>query len=65
MAHALRKALQLIQSRPATKVIDGYSLLLREVLKGDAGALDALGSMLTYGVGIGMTPCLPLAAACY
>ena len=65
MAHSLQKAIRLIESRPATKVIDGYSLLLREILRGDAGALDALGSMLTYGVGTGMNRCLPLAAACY
>src|SRR5262245_44852603 len=65
MAHSLQKAFRLIESRPATKVIDGYSLLLREPLKGDARALDAPGSMLTYGAGTGMTRCLPLAAACY
>jgi TPR repeat protein len=65
MAHSLQKAFRLIESRPATKVIDGYSLLLREILRGDVGALDALGSMLTYGVGTGMNPCLPVAAACY
>jgi uncharacterized protein len=65
MAHSLQKAYRLIESRPAVKVIDGYSLLLREILKGDAGALDALGSMLTYGAGTGMNRCLPLAAACY
>lgn len=65
MAHSLHKAFRLIESRPATRVIDGYSLLLREILKGDAGALDALGSMLTHGAGTGMNRCLPLAAACY
>jgi uncharacterized protein len=65
MAHSLQKAYRLIEGRPAAKVIDGYSLLLREILRGDAGALDALGSMLTYGAGTGMDRCLPLAAACY
>jgi uncharacterized protein len=65
VAHSLQKAFRLIESRPANRVVDGYSLLLREILKGDAGALDALGSMLTSGAGTGMDRCLPLAAACY
>jgi uncharacterized protein len=65
MPHSLQTAFRLIESRPAARVIDGYSLLLREILRGDAAALDALGSMLTYGAGTGMNRCLPLAAACY
>ena len=35
----------------------------RRILRGDAAALDALGSMLTYGVGVERSP--RVAAACY
>jgi uncharacterized protein len=65
MARSLAKAFRSIQSRSRGKVVQGYALLLEGIFRGDAAALDAFGSMLTYGVGIGIERSLPLAAACY
>jgi TPR repeat protein len=56
-------ALRALESKSAQRVVDGYAYLLRRVLRGDAIALDAIGSMLTYGVGVEPNP--RLAAACY
>jgi hypothetical protein len=35
MVHSLHKAFRLIESRPAARVLDGYSLLLVEILRGE------------------------------
>ena len=59
----MRQALESIQSNTPRGIIEGYTFLLGQVLGGDAAALDALGSMLTYGVGVNRN--LRLAAACY
>lgn len=56
-------AFRAIRSHNARRVVDGYAHLLVRVLGGDAAALDALGSMLTYGVGLEKD--LRLAAASY
>jgi TPR repeat protein len=63
MVRAMRQALRLIQSDSAQRIVDGYARLLRCILRGDAAALDALGSMLTYGVGVAKNA--RLGAACY
>lgn len=63
MVHTMRQALRSIQTNSARDIVDGYAFLLRRVLRGDAAALDALGSMLTYGVGVEKNA--RLAAACY
>lgn len=56
-------AVRSIETNLGDGVLDGYTFLLRRVLRGDAAALDALGSMFTYG--IGSDPNLRLAIACY
>jgi uncharacterized protein len=63
MVRTMSQAFRLIQGDSARGIVDGYALLLRRILRGDADALDALGSMLTYGVGVERN--LRLAAACY
>lgn len=63
MVRTMSQALRSIQSDSAQGIMDGYAFLLRRVLRGDAVALDALGSMLTYGVGAKKNA--PLAGACY
>jgi TPR repeat protein len=63
MVRTMRQALGLIQGDSAQGIVDGYAFLLRQVLRGDTAALDSLGSMLTYGVGVECN--LRLAAACY
>lgn len=55
------RAVREIMSASSGEVASGYTRLLKRVLDGDAIALDALGSMLTYGPAPGAT----LAAACY
>jgi TPR repeat protein len=59
----MSQALRAVQAKSEQKVVDGYAFLLSRILHGDAAALDALGSMLTYGVGLEKSP--RLAAACY
>lgn len=63
MVRTMRQALGSIQSDSAHRIVDGYAFLLHRILRGDTAALDALGSMLTYGVGVERN--LRLAAACY
>jgi hypothetical protein len=63
MVRTMSEAFRSIGSNSAQGVVDGYAFLLRRILHGDAAALDALGSMLTYGVGVEKNP--RLAAACY
>src|SRR5687768_9547630 len=63
MVRTMRQALRSIQGDSAQGIVDGYAFLLRRILRGDTAALDALGSMLTYGVGVERN--LRLAAACY
>jgi len=62
MVRTMRQALRLIQSDSPQGIVDGHALLLRRILRGDAAALDALGSMLTYGV---VEKNARLATACY
>jgi TPR repeat protein len=45
------------------RIVDAYAFLLRAILRGDGGAMDGLGSMLNYGVGVEKDA--RLAAACY
>src|SRR5437660_6760070 len=63
MTRTMRMALRSIRSDVAQGIVEGYTFVLRRILRGDTAALDALGSMLTYGVGV--EPNLRLAAACY
>jgi TPR repeat protein len=55
------RAVREIVSASTRHAAAGYTRLLKRVLQGDSIALDALGSMLTYGP----TPNASLAAACY
>ena len=57
------QAYQAITSASPHRILNGYVFLLRRILQGDTAALDVLGSMLTYGVGVERD--LRLAAACY
>ena len=52
MVRTMRQAFRSIQSDSPQAILDGYAFLLRRILLGEAAALDALGSMLTYGVGV-------------
>lgn len=63
MVRTMSEAFRAIESKAVQRVVVGYTYLLRRVLRGDAAALDGLGSMLTYGVGVEKN--LRLAAACY
>jgi TPR repeat protein len=63
MVRTMPQAFRSIQSDSPQAILDGYAFLFRRILRGDATALDALGSMLTFGVGVEKNA--RLAAACY